>query len=124
LTEQALTNPIINSPYDPPDRYFEIGSNGPTGKLLTGRRPNESFIPIPTSKKGRKASEVEPMQRIYSGSCRVSWATSRFRFIATMRPTLHEPFDRIPRRQAGHLPELSGHRSQIGSYLAGLRSLH
>jgi type III restriction enzyme len=54
LTEQTLANPIINTPYDPPDRYFEIGPNGPTGKLLTGRRPSESFIPIPTSRKGRK----------------------------------------------------------------------
>ncbi len=50
-----LSNPIINSPYDPPEAYFEIGSTGPTGNLLPGRRPSESFIPIPVSKKAPKA---------------------------------------------------------------------
>lgn len=59
MADDALANPIINSPYDPPDQYFEIGHKGPTGKLLTGRRPSESFIPIPTSRKGQKEGEVE-----------------------------------------------------------------
>ncbi len=50
-----LSNPIINSPYDPPESHFEIGSTGPTGTLLAGRRPSESYIPVPVSKKGRQA---------------------------------------------------------------------
>jgi type III restriction enzyme len=50
-----LSNPIINSPYDPPESHFEIGPSGPTGKLLPGRRPSESFVPVPVSKKGRNA---------------------------------------------------------------------
>ncbi|MGH3191869.1 MAG: hypothetical protein ACRDOL_32425, partial [Streptosporangiaceae bacterium] len=36
-----LSNPIINSPYDPPESHFEIGPAGPTGVLLAGRRPSE-----------------------------------------------------------------------------------
>jgi type III restriction enzyme len=32
-----LSNPIINSPYEPPQRHFEIGPHGPTGVLLQGR---------------------------------------------------------------------------------------
>ena len=36
----TLSNPIINSPYDPPDAHFEIGPTGPTGRLLQGRRPS------------------------------------------------------------------------------------
>lgn len=53
MTTNDLSNPIINSPYDPPAAYFEIGSKGPTGKMLDGRRPSESFIPVPASRKGR-----------------------------------------------------------------------
>jgi type III restriction enzyme len=51
--EHDLSNPIISSPYEPPSEHFEIGPNGPTGKLLPGRRPSESFIPVPVSRKGR-----------------------------------------------------------------------
>jgi type III restriction enzyme len=51
---EALTNPILNGPYDPPESYFEIGLNGPTGKIIPGRRPSESFIPIPQTKKGHQ----------------------------------------------------------------------
>jgi hypothetical protein len=53
-----LSNPIINSPYDPPEAHFEIGPNGPTGQLLPGRRPSESYIPVPVSKKGRQAAQL------------------------------------------------------------------
>ena len=49
----ALQNPIINRPYDPPTRHFVVGSRGPTGEIKPGRRPSESFIPIPQSKKAR-----------------------------------------------------------------------
>jgi type III restriction enzyme len=52
-----LSNPIINSPYDPPDSHFEIGLTGPTGRLLPGRRPSESYIPIPVSRKARHADQ-------------------------------------------------------------------
>jgi type III restriction enzyme len=57
VNDAALEDPIINSPYLPPERYFEIGHTGPTGRVLPGRRPSESFIPIPQSKKGRTKAE-------------------------------------------------------------------
>ena len=47
-----LANPILNSPYDPPEAHFELGPQGPTGTVLPGRRPSESFVPVPVSKKG------------------------------------------------------------------------
>mgnify|MGYP001274492393 CR=1 FL=1 len=46
-----ISNPILNGPYDPPEAHFELGPNGPTGVVLTGRRPSESFIPIPAGQK-------------------------------------------------------------------------
>ncbi|MDQ3485711.1 MAG: DEAD/DEAH box helicase family protein [Actinomycetota bacterium] len=48
-----LSNPILNSPFDPPERHFELGEKGPTGVVLPGRRPSESFIPVPASRKGK-----------------------------------------------------------------------
>src|SRR3954447_20303074 len=59
-TEQlpdALANPIVNRPYDEPTRHFELGPAGPTGVLLTGRRPSESLVPIAASRKGRRQAD-------------------------------------------------------------------
>jgi type III restriction enzyme len=53
LITESIANPILNSPYDPPECHFELGREGPTGQILTGRRQSESFIPVPVSKKGR-----------------------------------------------------------------------
>lgn len=47
----TLSNPVLNGPYDPPNRYFEIGPQGPTGEVLEGRRPSESYLPIAKTKK-------------------------------------------------------------------------
>ena len=57
MTAADLSNPIVNSPYDPPERHFELGPNGPTGRVLDGRRPSESFIPVPAGRKGQGAQE-------------------------------------------------------------------
>ena len=58
-----LSNPIINSPYDPPSQHFEIGPHGPTGTLLPGRRRSESYIPVPVSRKGRRKNQ--PVQEAF-----------------------------------------------------------
>ena len=50
---EALGNPILNSPYEPPQVHFELGPHGPTGRVSAGRRPSESFIPIAPTRKGR-----------------------------------------------------------------------
>lgn len=57
--EDALANPVLNGPFEPPSRYFEIGSKGPTGIILTGRRPSESFIPVPQTKKHGMKSDAD-----------------------------------------------------------------
>jgi hypothetical protein len=56
MTTADISNPILNSPYDPPAEYFEIGRQGPTGVVLPGRRPSESFVPVPPSRKGTRGS--------------------------------------------------------------------
>jgi type III restriction enzyme len=50
--EADLSNPILNSPFDPPERHFELGERGPTGEIKEGRRPSQSFIPVPKPTKG------------------------------------------------------------------------
>lgn len=54
----SLADPVLNGPYDPPDRHFEIGPAGPTGTVLPGRRPSESFIPIARARKSRGAARA------------------------------------------------------------------
>ena len=55
MSTGAIESPILNGPYDVPERHFEIARQGGiTGTVLGGRRPSESFIPIAVTKKGRK----------------------------------------------------------------------
>lgn len=58
MAAAELDNPVINPPYGPPERHFELGAAGPTGQILVGRRPSESFIPIPASRKKPAAPQV------------------------------------------------------------------
>jgi len=58
----ALTNPILNGPYDPPDEHFVLGPDGPTGEIRQGRRPSESFIPIPQERKRRPTAADDTQQ--------------------------------------------------------------
>jgi type III restriction enzyme len=57
-TAERLANPIICSPYEAPGQHFELGPNGPTGVLLSGRRSSESFIPVPVSRKGQRVQQA------------------------------------------------------------------
>lgn len=60
---QPIDNPILNSPYDVPDRHYVVGVQGPTGEIREGRRPSESFIPIAASKKGKQGkADAEQLQ--------------------------------------------------------------
>ena len=53
---ERLENPILNSPYDPPVQHFVLGPHGPTGEVKVGRRPSESFIPVPVGRRRRGAA--------------------------------------------------------------------
>ncbi|WP_426246549.1 BPTD_3080 family restriction endonuclease [Nocardioides sp. LHG3406-4] len=53
----TIDNPILNTPYEQPDRHYAIGPQGPTGEIRDGRRPSESFIPIAVSRKGKKGGD-------------------------------------------------------------------
>ena len=70
LMSGDLTNPILNGPYDAPERYFEIGPSGPTGAIKAGRRPSESWIPVPASRKDRGAAAQESLDFDVTGERR------------------------------------------------------
>ncbi len=56
----SIDNPILNSPYEPPEHHFVMGENGrPTGEVAPGRRPSESFIPIAPSRKRSSAKATQ-----------------------------------------------------------------
>ena len=56
---ETLDGPVINGPFDAPERYVEIGPSGPTGVLLPGRRPSESWIPVPAPRKGNASAATQ-----------------------------------------------------------------
>ncbi|MEQ6897826.1 DEAD/DEAH box helicase family protein [Microbacterium sp. KR10-403] len=57
----ALAIPILNRPYDAPTRHFVVSASGPTGEIKEGRRPSESFIPIP---RARRAHQADAQQEL------------------------------------------------------------
>ena len=58
----ALLNPILNTPYDEPSRHFELIQGVPSGNVLTGRRPSQSFVPVPAPKKGKSVGNSQPVE--------------------------------------------------------------
>ncbi|SFY53674.1 BPTD_3080 family restriction endonuclease [Streptomyces sp. F-1] len=51
----VIENPIINSPYAEPAWHWELDQRGqPTGERVPGRRPSETWMPVPRARKGRK----------------------------------------------------------------------
>lgn len=59
MTDVAISNPVLNGPYEAPIAYFELGSNGsPTGAVQAGRRPSEWFTPVAAGVKGRRKGKA------------------------------------------------------------------
>ncbi len=59
--------PILNSPYEPPTRHWELDERRqPTGQVAETRRRTEFFIPIPKPKKGaanQAQLDIDPSAR-------------------------------------------------------------
>lgn len=52
MTNPFFERPILNSPYDYPNRHWELDGEGqPTQQILEKRRPAEFITPIPTPRK-------------------------------------------------------------------------
>ncbi len=56
MTNDFFAKPVLNSPYDYPDHYWELDADGqPTNKIINRRRRAEFITPIPKPKKRRTA---------------------------------------------------------------------
>jgi len=52
VSQAAIENPVINSPYVEPVRHFKTTADGGvTGELIERRRPSEFFVPVARPKK-------------------------------------------------------------------------
>lgn len=62
LSNPFFDHPILNSPYDCPQRHWELDADGqPTQQILPQRRPAEFISPIPKPKKRKKAAQQDEM---------------------------------------------------------------
>lgn len=59
MSEVFFSKPILNSPYNFPNRHWELDNNGqPTQRIIEKRRPAEFITPIPKPRK-RKTKEKQ-----------------------------------------------------------------
>jgi type III restriction enzyme len=49
-----IENPILNSPFEEPNRHFKFDDDGITEEIISNRRPSAYFLPIPQQKKKGK----------------------------------------------------------------------
>jgi type III restriction enzyme len=61
MTEDFFGNPILNSPYAPPDRHWELENGQPTNAILPLRRRSDLITPVPKPKKQKKTSGQKSM---------------------------------------------------------------
>lgn len=59
MTDALIDNPILNSPYDEPERHWRFGEGGITGDIVEDRRDSSYFMPIAKSKKKGAQSQFE-----------------------------------------------------------------
>lgn len=58
MSNPFFDHPILNSPYECPQRHWELDENGqPTQKVIESRRQAEFITPIPKPKKRKKSAQ-------------------------------------------------------------------
>jgi type III restriction enzyme len=51
VKQVVIENPILNSPFEPPNRHYKFDDDGITDEIAPGRRPSSYFIPIAAPRK-------------------------------------------------------------------------
>ncbi|MDL5157471.1 BPTD_3080 family restriction endonuclease [Actinomycetospora termitidis] len=60
MARQAIENPILNRPYEQPARHWRFDDRGVIlPEIEEGRRPSESWIPIPPPTKKKRSTAVQ-----------------------------------------------------------------
>ncbi len=57
----VIENPVINSPYEEPQRHFVFDNEGITNERAEGHRPSTFFIPIAPPKRKEAQLQLEGM---------------------------------------------------------------
>jgi len=47
MKQVVIENPILNSPFDEPNRHFRFSEEGITDEIVEARRVSSYFVPIP-----------------------------------------------------------------------------
>ena len=51
MKQVVIENPVINSPFEEPKRYFKFSDEGITDEIIESRRISSYFVPIPQPRK-------------------------------------------------------------------------
>ena len=57
MAQVVIENPIINSPFNEPNRHFRFADEGITNEVVDGRRISSYFVPIARPKKKKGATQ-------------------------------------------------------------------
>jgi type III restriction enzyme len=65
VRQVVIDNPILNSPFEEPARYYHFDDDGITDQVVEGRRPSSYFIPIaqPRKKGKHHTPDLWPIDR-------------------------------------------------------------
>ena len=58
MSKVTIDNPVINSPFEEPQRHFKFTQRGITEDIEEGRRQSEYFIPMPKPRKQSKDAQM------------------------------------------------------------------
>jgi len=51
MRQVVIENPVLNSPYEEPQRHFRFSDDGITDDIVEARRPSSYFVPVPQPRK-------------------------------------------------------------------------
>ena len=66
MSQSVISNPVINSPFEEPQRHFLFTDEGITDEIVSERRVSAYFVPIARPKK-KKAEQIEMAFEEWSG---------------------------------------------------------
>ena len=58
MEQVVIENPVINSPFEEPERHFQFTEDGITNEINEARRVSSYFIPVPRPKKKSKQQQL------------------------------------------------------------------
>ena len=59
MSRVTIENPVINSPFEEPQRHFKFNARGITEEIAEGRRRSEYFMPFPKPKKQSGQAQLQ-----------------------------------------------------------------